>query len=280
MLVTIGPAVSPERLRGVGLGRRGRRPAGRPAAAVGGRHRRRRPDHRDQPVRPARRGERQEGRPRHAGGRAEHAHRRRSPTARWRCAPRRRLLSDEKSVADAVHALLGQLDDEHGYLAVMAYLDRAGTRDLAGVRESLAGAPAEPTTFGWGPRFLHSTGQFHKGGPPDRCLPADHRRARRGPRDPRTSVHLRRVHRAQADRGRPRAGRPRPPGAAAAPDRPRRRPGVARSCGRPAAVTTGDRTGRSGPTRSGTPRTGGCRASPARAGWCCSASPATCRARR
>ena len=21
-------------------------------------------------------------------------------------------------------------------------------------------------TFGWGPRFLHSTGQFHKGGPP------------------------------------------------------------------------------------------------------------------
>jgi glucose-6-phosphate isomerase len=23
-----------------------------------------------------------------------------------------------------------------------------------------------PVTFGWGPRFLHSTGQFHKGGPP------------------------------------------------------------------------------------------------------------------
>ncbi|MET0806832.1 MAG: glucose-6-phosphate isomerase, partial [Lacisediminihabitans sp.] len=22
-----------------------------------------------------------------------------------------------------------------------------------------------PVTFGWGPRFLHSTGQFHKGGP-------------------------------------------------------------------------------------------------------------------
>jgi glucose-6-phosphate isomerase len=21
-------------------------------------------------------------------------------------------------------------------------------------------------TFGWGPRFLHSTGQYHKGGPP------------------------------------------------------------------------------------------------------------------
>jgi glucose-6-phosphate isomerase len=22
-------------------------------------------------------------------------------------------------------------------------------------------------TFGWGPRFLHSTGQYHKGGPPN-----------------------------------------------------------------------------------------------------------------
>ena len=29
-------------------------------------------------------------------------------------------------------------------------------------------------TFGWGPRFLHSTGQYHKGGPADRRLPADH----------------------------------------------------------------------------------------------------------
>ena len=76
------------------------------------------------------------------------------------------LLTDQKTVADAVNALLGQLDDERGYLAVMAYLDRAGDRDLAGVRESLATRTGRPTTFGWGPRFLHSTGQYHKGGPP------------------------------------------------------------------------------------------------------------------
>ena len=76
------------------------------------------------------------------------------------------LLTDEKTVADAVQALLGQLDEERGYLAVMAYLDRAGDRDLAGVRESLATRTGRPTTFGWGPRFLHSTGQYHKGGPP------------------------------------------------------------------------------------------------------------------
>jgi len=76
------------------------------------------------------------------------------------------LLNDEKTVADAVRALLGMLDDDRGYLAVMAYLDRAGDRDLAGVRESLAARTGRPTTFGWGPRFLHSTGQYHKGGPP------------------------------------------------------------------------------------------------------------------
>ncbi len=29
----------------------------------------------------------------------------------------------------------------------------------------LAARTRRPVTFGWGPRFLHSTGQFHKGGP-------------------------------------------------------------------------------------------------------------------
>ena len=34
------------------------------------------------------------------------------------------------------------------------------------MREPLAARTGRPTTFGWGPRFLHSTGQYHKGGPP------------------------------------------------------------------------------------------------------------------
>jgi glucose-6-phosphate isomerase len=29
----------------------------------------------------------------------------------------------------------------------------------------LAQRTGRPVTFGWGPRFLHSTGQYHKGGP-------------------------------------------------------------------------------------------------------------------
>jgi glucose-6-phosphate isomerase len=47
----------------------------------------------------------------------------------------------------------------------MAYLDRESESSLASVRAPLAAACERPVTFGWGPRFLHSTGQFHKGGP-------------------------------------------------------------------------------------------------------------------
>jgi glucose-6-phosphate isomerase len=47
----------------------------------------------------------------------------------------------------------------------MAYLDRLETPELVGVRTGLAVRTRRPVTFGWGPRFLHSTGQFHKGGP-------------------------------------------------------------------------------------------------------------------
>ena len=76
------------------------------------------------------------------------------------------LLNGASTVEAAVDALLGQLG-ERGYVAVMAYLNREAEGRLAGVRDSLARKANRPVTFGWGPRFLHSTGQFHKGGPPD-----------------------------------------------------------------------------------------------------------------
>jgi glucose-6-phosphate isomerase len=70
------------------------------------------------------------------------------------------------TVSDAVAALLDTLDDERGYLAVQAYLDRHRDAALAEVQDPLATRTGRPVTFGWGPRFLHSTGQYHKGGPP------------------------------------------------------------------------------------------------------------------
>jgi glucose-6-phosphate isomerase len=53
-----------------------------------------------------------------------------------------------------------------GYVAVHAYLDRFADAAAASLRPALASLTTRPVTFGWGPRFLHSTGQYHKGGPP------------------------------------------------------------------------------------------------------------------
>ncbi len=74
-------------------------------------------------------------------------------------------LAGATTVPQALAALVGQLDPDRGYLAVMAYLDRIADAELASVRPGLARRTHRPVTFGWGPRFLHSTGQFHKGGP-------------------------------------------------------------------------------------------------------------------
>ncbi len=75
-------------------------------------------------------------------------------------------LGEARTLAEAVDRLLDGLDLDRGYLAVMAYLDRTSHPDLGAVREGLARRLGRPVTFGWGPRFLHSTGQLHKGGPP------------------------------------------------------------------------------------------------------------------
>jgi glucose-6-phosphate isomerase len=76
------------------------------------------------------------------------------------------LLGDATTLEGAVAALLATLDGDHGYVAVMAYIDRLADAALAEVRAPLARRTGRPVTFGWGPRFLHSTGQYHKGGPP------------------------------------------------------------------------------------------------------------------
>ncbi|HEY7432166.1 MAG TPA: glucose-6-phosphate isomerase [Streptosporangiaceae bacterium] len=74
------------------------------------------------------------------------------------------LLTGATDLAGVLDALLLALPPT-GYLAVMAYLDRSGDSAAAGLRDALATRTTHPVTFGWGPRFLHSTGQYHKGGP-------------------------------------------------------------------------------------------------------------------
>ena len=52
------------------------------------------------------------------------------------------------------------------YLAILAYLEQTPELDaaLAGLRSAIASKYSIPTTLGYGPRYLHSTGQIHKGG--------------------------------------------------------------------------------------------------------------------
>jgi transaldolase / glucose-6-phosphate isomerase len=78
-------------------------------------------------------------------------------------------LRDERDVAP-VAALLRELLAGAGpgqYVALQAYLDPRPEVEsvLARVRGDIRDATRAATTVGFGPRFLHSTGQYHKGGP-------------------------------------------------------------------------------------------------------------------
>ncbi len=53
------------------------------------------------------------------------------------------------------------------YFAIMGYLPYSADAEqaISGLREAILAKYHVATTWGYGPRFLHSTGQFHKGGP-------------------------------------------------------------------------------------------------------------------
>ena len=74
------------------------------------------------------------------------------------------VVSGATTLEGAIEALLAQVGPD-GYVAVQAYVDRVAHPEVAELRDALAARVKRPVTFGWGPRFLHSTGQFHKGGP-------------------------------------------------------------------------------------------------------------------
>ncbi len=66
----------------------------------------------------------------------------------------------------ALRELLGDARPP-AYVAIMGYVQPSADFDaaVAELRSTLRAATHATTTFGYGPRFLHSTGQFHKGGP-------------------------------------------------------------------------------------------------------------------
>jgi len=74
------------------------------------------------------------------------------------------VIGAASDLVSAIDVLLEELP-ANGYLSVQAYVDRVAHPHVERLRDALAARAGRPVTFGWGPRFLHSTGQFHKGGP-------------------------------------------------------------------------------------------------------------------
>jgi hypothetical protein len=68
---------------------------------------------------------------------------------------------------DELRALLSDARPPH-YVAIMGYLPPSEELDAAvsELRTVIRAATGAAVTFGYGPRFQHSTGQLHKGGPP------------------------------------------------------------------------------------------------------------------
>jgi glucose-6-phosphate isomerase len=71
------------------------------------------------------------------------------------------------TVEGAVRELLTRIDAGRDYFAILAYLppDDDVSELLQTMRARVRDALGVATTLGFGPRFLHSTGQLHKGGP-------------------------------------------------------------------------------------------------------------------
>ena len=75
------------------------------------------------------------------------------------------LLEPDDADDDALRTLLGA--GPPSYVSILAYVAPGdGVEEAAAeLRSAIREATKATTTFGYGPRYLHSTGQLHKGGP-------------------------------------------------------------------------------------------------------------------
>jgi hypothetical protein len=79
----------------------------------------------------------------------------------------RRASGGVSLLGETLERLLGEARSGRDYLALQAYVDRSPRNEetLLQLRRDLRNRTRCATTVGFGPRFLHSTGQLHKGGP-------------------------------------------------------------------------------------------------------------------
>jgi glucose-6-phosphate isomerase len=80
-------------------------------------------------------------------------------------------LRDQGDLVAALRAHLARVPAD-GYFQIGAYVapSEARTELLRRLQSRLRDATGKASTFGYGPRFLHSTGQLHKGGKPIGCF--------------------------------------------------------------------------------------------------------------
>jgi glucose-6-phosphate isomerase len=73
----------------------------------------------------------------------------------------------EGTIETGIRALLSNAQEGVDYVAMLAYMPSTGEHEelFQDTRTSIRDTLRVATTFGYGPRFLHSTGQLHKGGP-------------------------------------------------------------------------------------------------------------------
>jgi transaldolase/glucose-6-phosphate isomerase len=77
----------------------------------------------------------------------------------------------EVGLVDLLRQHIGSVP-ERGYFSIGAFIapSEARTQLLRALQADLRDGTGRATTFGYGPRFLHSTGQLHKGGAPTGCF--------------------------------------------------------------------------------------------------------------
>jgi len=95
----------------------------------------------------------------------------------------RTIAADDDGALDRAVADWLDAGDDTSYVAIQAYLPPTPgvEQSLRGLQKTSRDETGLATTLGYGPRFLHSTGQLHKGGPPNGLFlqlidtPADNR---------------------------------------------------------------------------------------------------------
>ena len=92
------------------------------------------------------------------------------------CDEKTRAALPASSILDGLRAHL-QRAGAGDYIALLDYIEETPENEalIQKMRTHLRDATRCATTTGYGPRFLHSTGQLHKGGPDYRSLYSSHR---------------------------------------------------------------------------------------------------------